>query len=129
MRHSIIFCFIFAANNKNNRSLSILLNTRERNKNSQFQKLRNSKEWVGFKSCSTFKWILQAIFSILSLGYVLIIYIFFPQRIFEIKFSIKFSMSHLNLFYFWNLLEVPQWSVKVRNYINFYFLSVPAVRD
>lgn len=53
--------------------------------NSQFEKLDSIKKWVGFKSCSTF-----AIFSILLSGWDVIIYIFFPQQMFEVKFSIKF---------------------------------------
>ena len=99
------FWFIFVANIKNNWSafkevfddalckwipFNFQWIQEKRNKNFQFDKHDNNKEWVDFESYYTIRWILQARSSILFLGYTQKITSFFPQRIFEVKINVNF---------------------------------------
>ena len=53
-----------------------------------------------------------------------LIYIFFPQRIFEGEINVNL-FSHLIYFIYIKLFEVLQQHVKMKNYICFQFLFIP----
>ena len=126
---------IFVANNKNNWGTcneahdytlrKVYLNTfqfsmdiRKGNKDSQFNKYDDGKEWVGFKSSFT-----AIRFFIVSLRYTYLVCIFHSQKI-KSK-----NQSYFHIL-FTKPFEVPKSSVKIKDCIgNFHFFLISVMRS